>query len=220
LQPPRNDDEAKNRFFGFETQQLEPVKEDLLFYASSIGAIRGTRTHEIQTTHERYSASKDEGITMSGNEPPPITTQEMTGIISNPSVEPASVTQDIGGPSDPVPELDLEDPIMQFVVHNFDRMNAMYKAFARKLKELPPQPTLASTDPPIIEPLISDSDDVRSRKAKEPAFVESDNNDPSNNRVVIKATPLLTQLKRSLRQIMTFITNHSCSKSQTETYVV
>lgn len=72
----------------------------------------------------------------------------------------------------------------------------MYEAFTRKLKELPPQPTLISADPSVVEPLISDSDDVRPGKAKEPAFVRSHNNDPSNNQVVIKATPLTDTIKK------------------------
>ncbi|KAI3790715.1 hypothetical protein L2E82_03964 [Cichorium intybus] len=119
----------------------------------------------------------------------------MMGVLGESSVEPAPITQDAGGPSNLISEPDLEDPIMQFVVHNFDRMNAMYKAFTRKLKELH-QPAPTSANLPIIESLISDSDDVRPGKTKENAFVENNNNDPSNNRAAVEATPLTNTIKK------------------------
>ncbi|GKF04570.1 hypothetical protein Tco_0035238 [Tanacetum coccineum] len=50
---------------------------------------------------------------------------------------------------------------MQFAVHNFDHMNAMYKAFTRKLKDIPLQPTLTNVDPSVIEPWVLDSDDAQ-----------------------------------------------------------
>ncbi|GJT62341.1 reverse transcriptase domain-containing protein [Tanacetum coccineum] len=75
---------------------------------------------------------------------------------------------------------------MQFVVHNFDRMNAMYKAFTQKLKKTP---ALTSTDPSVIETWNSDSDDVPSAKTKENIFVESNNGDPSKSRAA--AEPML-----------------------------
>ncbi|PWA41064.1 reverse transcriptase domain-containing protein [Artemisia annua] len=84
---------------------------------------------------------------------------------------------------------------MQFVVHNFDRMNAMYKAFTRKLKDVPTPPAFTNADPPIIEPWNSDSDDVQPGKAKENAFVESDNGDPSKCRDAVRATPLTNTVK-------------------------
>ncbi|KAI3750897.1 hypothetical protein L2E82_21801 [Cichorium intybus] len=118
------------------------------------------------------------------------------GVPEKPSVDPTPITQDTGGPSQMILESGLEDPIMQFVVHNFDRMNSMYKAFTQKLKEVSPQPKLTTADPPIIEPLISDSDGIEPGKAKENISVESDNNNPSNNRATDEATPLTNAIKK------------------------
>nr|GEW98797.1 reverse transcriptase domain-containing protein [Tanacetum cinerariifolium] len=80
---------------------------------------------------------------------------------------------------------------MQFVVHNFDRMNAMYKAFTLKLKNTL---VLTSTDPPVIEPWNSDSDDVPV-KVRENIFVERDNGDPSKSRATTGPTPLTNAVK-------------------------
>nr|GFA01800.1 reverse transcriptase domain-containing protein [Tanacetum cinerariifolium] len=74
---------------------------------------------------------------MSGDDPLQTTVQEATVDPGKPSAGPTPITQDAGGPSDTILEPNLKDPIMQFVVHNFDRMNAMYKAFTRKLKDIP-----------------------------------------------------------------------------------
>nr|GEX51306.1 hypothetical protein [Tanacetum cinerariifolium] len=108
-----------------------------------------------------------------------------TGNQDESDVNPTPVTHEAGGPSNTLLEQDPEDPIMQFVVHNFDRMNAMYKAFTQKLKNTP---TLTSTDPPVIETWNSDSDDEPPSKTKENIFVESDNGDPSKSRVAVGLT--------------------------------
>ncbi|GJU92858.1 reverse transcriptase domain-containing protein [Tanacetum coccineum] len=134
-------------------------------------------------------------MTMNGEDPLQTTVQEATVDPGEPSAGPTPITQDTGGPIDTISEPDLEDPVMQFVVHNFDRMNAMYKAFTRKLKDIPLQPTLTNADPPVIEPWASDLDDAQPVKAKENVFVESDNNDPSKNRGTIGATPLTNTVK-------------------------
>lgn len=120
----------------------------------------------------------------------------MICVLDVPNVKPTPIIQDVGGPSNSNSELNLEDPIMQFVAHNFDQMNAMYKAFTRKLKELSPQPTLTSANPSIIEPLISDSYNVQKRKDKDDVFVESENNDPYNNQTVVETKPLTNAIKK------------------------
>nr|GEX18296.1 reverse transcriptase domain-containing protein [Tanacetum cinerariifolium] len=71
----------------------------------------------------------------------------------------------------------------------------MYKAFTRKLKDIPLQPTLTNADPPVIKPWASDSEDARPVKAKENAFVESDNNEPPKNQGTVRATPLTNMIK-------------------------
>ena len=127
---------------------------------------------------------------MSEGDPVQTAAQRVTDDPNELNVEPAPVTHETGGPSDTMLEPNLEDPIMQFVVHNFDRMNAMYKAFTRKLKDVPTPPKFTNADPPIIEPWNSDSDDVQPGKTKENAFVESDNGDPSKSWDAVRATPL------------------------------
>nr|GEW95853.1 reverse transcriptase domain-containing protein [Tanacetum cinerariifolium] len=74
-------------------------------------------------------------------------------------------------------------------------MNVMYKAFTRKLKDIPLQPTLTNADPPVIEPWALGSEDAQPVKAKENAFVESDNNEPPKNRGIVGATPFTNMIK-------------------------
>ncbi|GJU88492.1 hypothetical protein Tco_1300915 [Tanacetum coccineum] len=74
---------------------------------------------------------------MSEGDPLQNPTQEATGNPEEPEVEPTAVANEAGGPSNTLLEQDTKDPIMQLVVHNFDRMNAMYKAFTQKLKSTP-----------------------------------------------------------------------------------
>ncbi|PWA89901.1 gag protein [Artemisia annua] len=133
---------------------------------------------------------------MSEENPTQTPTQEVTNNQGEPNVEPTPITHDAGGPIDPTSGPDSEDPVMQFVVHNFDRMNAMYKAFTQKLKDVPHQRILADVDPPVIEPWNSDSDELHPGNNKENAFVESDNNDPSKGRVTIGGTPLKDTAKK------------------------
>ncbi|GKE24539.1 reverse transcriptase domain-containing protein, partial [Tanacetum coccineum] len=123
---------------------------------------------------------------MSEGDPLQNPTQEATRNLGEPEVEPTAVANEAGGPSNTLLEQGTEDPIMQFVVHNFDRMNAMYKAFTQKLKSTP---VLASTDTPFIKPWNSDSDDVPA-KARENIFVESDNGGPPKSRATTGPTPL------------------------------
>ncbi|GJZ23749.1 reverse transcriptase domain-containing protein [Tanacetum coccineum] len=114
--------------------------------------------------------------------------------LDEPSINPTPITHNAGGPSCTISEPDLEDPIMQFVVHNYDRMNAMYKAFTKKLKDGPHQPVCANTGPPVIEPWNSDSDDAHPSKAKEQVFVKSDNGGPSNRQATTGTPPLTTTI--------------------------
>nr|GEW71657.1 Gag protein [Tanacetum cinerariifolium] len=48
------------------------------------------------------------------------------------------------------PLSDLGDPIMQFIVHNFDQINAMYIAFSSKRKEITQQQIPNSLDDPLV----------------------------------------------------------------------
>ncbi|GKA63846.1 hypothetical protein Tco_0763452 [Tanacetum coccineum] len=82
----------------------------------------------------------------------------------------------LGGPR-PYLRTDTKDPVMQFVVHNFDRMNAMYKAFTQKLKDAPQQQDFANVEPPVIEPWNSDSDDLYRGNVKENAFIKKADRD-------------------------------------------
>ncbi|PWA56571.1 retrotransposon gag domain-containing protein [Artemisia annua] len=110
--------------------------------------------------------SNDKIITMTGDNSIQTPAQEAIGDPDEPRVEPTRTTHDAGRPGDPTSEPDTEDPVIQFVVHNFDRMNAMYKAFTQKLKDAPHQRVFANVDPPIIEPLNSDSDELHLREPR------------------------------------------------------
>ncbi|GJV23179.1 hypothetical protein Tco_1375874 [Tanacetum coccineum] len=83
-----------------------------------------------------YPTRNDEVIIMSGDDLIQTTVQEATIDPDEPRTGPTPITQDAGGPSDTISEPDLDDPVMQFVVYNFDRMNAMCKAFMLGLKRL------------------------------------------------------------------------------------
>ncbi|GKA64706.1 hypothetical protein Tco_0764413 [Tanacetum coccineum] len=82
--------------------------------------------------------------------------QDAVGHIDEPNVNPVPITHNARGPSEPISEPDTEDPVMKFMVHNFDRMNTMYKAFTQKLKDTPQQQDFTNAEPPIIEPWNSD----------------------------------------------------------------
>ncbi|GJS81587.1 hypothetical protein Tco_0748128 [Tanacetum coccineum] len=123
-------------------------------------------------------------------------TQGTTCDLGKTNINPTPITHDTRGPSDTISEPDLEDPVMEFVVQNYDRMNAMYKAFTKKLKDGLHQPMCANTEPPVIEPWNSDSDDVHPSKAKEHVFVESDNRGPSNRQATARAPPSPLPLKQ------------------------
>nr|GEW94891.1 hypothetical protein [Tanacetum cinerariifolium] len=101
--------------------------------------------------------------------------QDAVGDIDEPNVNPTPITHDVGEPSEPISEPDTKDPVMQFVVHNFDRMNVMYKAFTQTLKVAPQQQAFANAEPSIIEPWNSNLNDLHPGNVKENAFVESDN---------------------------------------------
>ncbi|PWA58033.1 hypothetical protein CTI12_AA405050 [Artemisia annua] len=132
---------------------------------------------------------------MSGENSTQTPTQEAMNNQGDPDIEPTPIVHDAGGPSDPTLEPDAEYPVMQFVVHKFDRMKAMYKAFTQKLKDTTNQRVFTNIDPPVIEPWNSDSDELHPGNAKENAFVESDNNDPSKSRAAIGGTPLKNTAK-------------------------
>ncbi|GJT91004.1 reverse transcriptase domain-containing protein [Tanacetum coccineum] len=124
--------------------------------------------------------------------------QDAVGDLNEPNANPTPITHDAGGPNDPISEPDTEDPVMQFVVHNFDRMNAMYKAFTQKLKGAPQQQAFANAEPPVIEPWNSDLDDLHLRNVKENAFIESDNADPSKSCATIGGAPPINTAKGKL----------------------
>ncbi|PWA79434.1 phosphoenolpyruvate carboxylase isoform 1 [Artemisia annua] len=90
--------------------------------------------------------------------------------LGEPNVEPTPITHDARGPTNTVLKSDLEDPMMQFKVHNCDLMNAMYKAFTRKLNDAPHQLVCVNADPPVIKPYNSYSDDAHPSKAKQKSF--------------------------------------------------
>ncbi|GJU96165.1 hypothetical protein Tco_1320921 [Tanacetum coccineum] len=49
------------------------------------------------------------------------------------------------------------DPVMQFIVHNFEEINVMYLSFLSKRKEVNPTSIIKNDDHPILEPWQSDS---------------------------------------------------------------
>nr|GEU86803.1 retrotransposon Gag domain-containing protein [Tanacetum cinerariifolium] len=51
-----------------------------------------------------------------------------------------------------------EDPVMQFVVQNFEQINAMYSTFSSKRKELNPTSAYSNDEHPVVEPWRSDSE--------------------------------------------------------------
>nr|GEV64869.1 reverse transcriptase domain-containing protein [Tanacetum cinerariifolium] len=60
---------------------------------------------------------------------------------------------------------------------------------------MPSQPTLTNADPPVIQPWISDSNDVQPVKAKANTFIESEHNNPSKSRATSGVTPLTNTVK-------------------------
>ncbi|GKC64941.1 reverse transcriptase domain-containing protein [Tanacetum coccineum] len=81
-------------------------------------------------------------------------------------------------------EPDLSDPVMHFVVQNFNQINGMYAAFSTKRKEIISQQILnePNDDPPIIEPWHSDSEEeVQSAKVGEEGR-NPNNQPPKRNR--------------------------------------
>ncbi|GJT63782.1 hypothetical protein Tco_1015262, partial [Tanacetum coccineum] len=78
------------------------------------------------------------------------------------------------------PEPDLSDPVMHFVVQNFNQINAMYVAFSTKRKEITSQQILdePNDDPPIIEPWHSDSEEEATQSDKVGDEGRNPNNQP------------------------------------------
>nr|GEU40941.1 hypothetical protein [Tanacetum cinerariifolium] len=72
---------------------------------------------------------------MSKEDPLQNPTQEATENPGDLEVESTPIANEAGGPSNTLLEQDAENPIMQFLIHNFDRMNAMYKSFTQEHTE-------------------------------------------------------------------------------------
>ncbi|GJX97851.1 hypothetical protein Tco_0353649 [Tanacetum coccineum] len=80
-------------------------------------------------------------------------------------------------------ELNPNDPVLQFIVQNFDRVNAMYTAFTHAQKDVPHR-SLPTTGNPSGEPRNSDSEEALPGKSLGKTFVEHNEMEP------ISATPL------------------------------
>ncbi|PWA40091.1 retrotransposon gag domain-containing protein [Artemisia annua] len=91
------------------------------------------------------------------------------------------VTPNTHAPEDPVDttsEPNLNDPVLQFIVQNFNRVNAMYTAFTHARKDIPHR-SLATNGNPTVQPWNSDSEEAHPSKALGKTFVESDGADPT-----------------------------------------
>ncbi|GJW70590.1 hypothetical protein Tco_0127507 [Tanacetum coccineum] len=73
------------------------------------------------------------------------------------------------------------DPVMQFIVHNFEEINVMYLSFLSKRKEVNPTSIIKNDDHPILEPWQSDSggqpEEVIQQIPKDATLAESDVDD-------------------------------------------
>lgn len=128
---------------------------------------------------------------MSKDNPPCTPNQNITGGLNEPEIIPTQTIHTTEGLGNANSEPGPGDLVMQFVVQNFDKMNAMYTAFTQKRKDVQPRQLFTTTEPPIVEPWNSDSDDVHPSKAKDNTFVESENMDPTKNQAATGATPLI-----------------------------
>ncbi|PWA76055.1 gag protein [Artemisia annua] len=81
-------------------------------------------------------------------------------------------------PVDATSEPNPNDPVLQFIVQNFDRVNAMYTAFTHARKDIPHR-SLDTNGNPTVEPWNSDSEEAHPSKALGKTFVESDGADPT-----------------------------------------
>ncbi|GKA06299.1 reverse transcriptase domain-containing protein [Tanacetum coccineum] len=73
------------------------------------------------------------------------------------------------------------DPVMQFVVQNFEQINAMYSTFSSKRKEVNPTSAYNNDDHPVIEPWRSDSEgspEETIRQAPEETTLQAKPNGP------------------------------------------
>ncbi|PWA55873.1 reverse transcriptase domain-containing protein [Artemisia annua] len=68
---------------------------------------------------------------------------------------------------DHIPENASGDPVMQFVVQNFEQINAMYSAFSSKRKEASHTPMPSNDDHPVIEPWHLDLEGLAEGAAQE-----------------------------------------------------
>nr|GEW56958.1 reverse transcriptase domain-containing protein [Tanacetum cinerariifolium] len=79
--------------------------------------------------------------------------------------------------------LNPNDPVLQFIVQNFDRVNTVYTAFTHARKEVPHR-LLPTSRNPYGEPRNFDSEEAHPSKSLEKTFVENDEVEP------IPANPL------------------------------
>ncbi|GKB56185.1 hypothetical protein Tco_0912371 [Tanacetum coccineum] len=92
-------------------------------------------------------------------------------------------THSIEEPLNTTSELNPNDPILQFIVQNFDRINAMYTMFTHARKDVSHR-SLPTSGNPSGEPWNSDSEEAYPSKALGKTFVQNDEVEP------IPATPL------------------------------
>ncbi|GJU04938.1 hypothetical protein Tco_1121368 [Tanacetum coccineum] len=74
-------------------------------------------------------------------------------------------------------ELNPNDPVLQFIVQNFDPVNTMYTAFIHARKEVPHR-SLPTSGNPSGEPWNSDSEEAHLSKSLGKTFVENDEVEP------------------------------------------
>ncbi|PWA50478.1 retrotransposon gag domain-containing protein [Artemisia annua] len=76
------------------------------------------------------------------------------------------------------------DPVMQFVVQNFEQINAMYSAFSSKRKEINPASIIENDGHPVSEPWQSDSGGPPEEATQIPGDTTLPNKPAKKNRVM------------------------------------
>ena len=126
-------------------------------------------------------------------------------------------------PDDHIPENTSEnasgDPVMQFVVQNFEQINAMYSAFSSKRKEASHTPMPNNDDHPVIEPWHLDLEGLTKGVAQE---MPEDAMLPEKP---IKRGKVATDdpdgiLKQKHTSNAAFYANHLCSKRRNGAYTI
>ncbi|GKD88498.1 hypothetical protein Tco_1364005 [Tanacetum coccineum] len=92
----------------------------------------------------------------------PLSTSEEGPIRSDPKEPPTDINISVPASEDHIPDPSLENtsgnPVMQFVVRNFEQINAMYSTFSSKRKEINLTSACNNDDHPVMEPWRSDSE--------------------------------------------------------------